>query len=125
MYEITCMTCNEDIDISMSTNRQPGGQNAPNYIGMTRTSVHCRMLSHLQGQKGRMDSNPLHRHDRDKHDSIPQKYKTRILHCEQNILPLCISEALYIEKQINGSSLNEKEEMGRGGIVRLVASRAT
>ena len=112
VYEITCTTCNETVDVT--TDRQPGGQGAPNYIGMTRTSVHQRMISHARGQQGRKESNPLWRHDRESHNGDQQTYKTRILHAEMNLLPLCISEALYIEKQRIGSSLNEMNENGRG-----------
>ena len=54
----------------------------------------------------------------------PQRYTTRILATERTVLPLSILEALYIEKQVPGSSLNERNEFGRGSIIRLSAERA-
>ena len=105
--------------------RSPGSWNMYNYVGMTRTSVHWRMIGHLQGQKSRSDSNPLHRHDREIHNGVEQKYMTRILSSERNLLPLCVLEGLYIEKQIKPYSMNERNKYGRGGIVRLTASRIT
>ena len=87
------------------------------------TSVHNRMCGHLAGQKYKHRSNPLHRHDEAAHGGVPQKYTMRILCKEKSLLPLSISEALYIEKQAQGTSLNEKNEGGRGGLVRMVAVR--
>ena len=70
-------------------------------------------------------SNPLFRHDEDIHNGMTQSYKTRILATEMNLLPLCILEGLYIEKQDPQLRMNERNESGRGGIIRLVASRIT
>ena len=103
--------------------RRPGGQGRPNYIGMTMTSIHCRMASHLQGQKSGTKTNPLFRHDRDSHGGQKQKYLARVIAKERGILPLSILEGLYIESQKEGTSMNERNESGRGGLVRLVAAR--
>ena len=65
----------------------------------------------------------MYRHDVSKHDGIPQLYTMRILCKEKSLLPLAITEALYIEKQVQGTSMNEKNEKGRGGLVRMVAVR--
>ena len=92
-------------------------------MGMTMTSVHCRMKDHLKGQRSKSGSNPLHRHDMDSHQGVPQVYKTRILGKEQRILPLSVLEGLYLEAQKPGTSINEKNERGRGGLIRLVATR--
>ena len=104
-------------------NKDPGGQLRYNYIGMTSTSVHARMLGHLDGQKAKSSSNPLHRHDMEVHSGDPQVYSTRIIRKERTLLPLSLTEALYIEKQSPGTSLNGREEGGRGSIVRLQATR--
>ena len=81
------------------------------------------MKDHLRGQKSRRENNPLNRHDRDKHQGVPQSYKMRVLGKEQRILPLSVLEGLYIDSQKPGTSLNEKNERGRGGLIRLVATR--
>ena len=67
---------------------------------------------------------PLWRHDRDSHGGEHQQYTTRILSKDRSVLPLSTLEALYIEKQIPGTSLNERNEFGRGSIIRLSAERA-
>ena len=43
---------------------------------------------------------------------------------QKNILPLTVMEALYIEKQQEGTSMNEKNEFGRGALIRLTAERS-
>ena len=122
IYEITCQACNGQ---NSPTSRGPGSATSYNYIGMTRTSAHWRMLNHLDGQKRRQTKNPLHRHDCDIHGGAAQTYKTRILSKERNLLPLCILEGLYIERQIEGTSFNDRNDAGRGDLVRLTAQRVT
>ena len=124
IYKITCKTCRNVVDPPIIKEpRNPGGQKLENYVGMTATSVHWRMTSHLKGQKAKSSSNPLYRHDRDHHHGEPQEYLTRILGRERSLLPLNILEALYIEKQSPGTSINSRMESGRGGLVRLTAIR--
>ena len=126
LYEISCNACQEPVeeDISGSkTTKDPGGQSRPNYVGMTSTSLHCRMLGHQAGQKAKSGSNPLWRHDAEKHNGEHQTYTTRILRRERTLLPLCILEAIYIEKQKTKTSMNEKNEWGHGGLVRLRAEK--
>ena len=103
--------------------RAPGKCLAPNYVGMTRTLVHWRMQNHLQGQKSKSNNNPLHRHDEEVHNGEVQKYTTRVLTTERNLLPLAVIEGLYIEQQYPGSSFNDRNEQGRGALVRLIATR--
>ena len=81
------------------------------------------MLGHKAGQKAKSGSNPLWRHDLDRHQGEHQNYTARILRREQKLLPLCILEAIFIEKQIPKTSMNEKNEWGHGGIVRLSAKK--
>ena len=124
LYELTCNSCKETVEEEGGgESRDPGGQRRENYIGMTRTSAHCRMQSHLQSQRAKSSSSPLWRHDRDRHQGEPQKYTARILRKERNLLPLCIMEALYIEKQATGTTLNDKNEHGRGQLIRIRANR--
>ena len=49
VYEITCFNCQEAViqEHGEQTSRLPGGQLGPNYIWMTATSAHCRMVAHL------------------------------------------------------------------------------
>ena len=53
----------------------------------------------------------------------PTPPSTRIMRKERTLLPLSLTEALFIEKQSPGTTLNAKEERGRGGLVRLRANR--
>ena len=125
LYEITCKSCNEVIEMNEGeqTSRQPGGQQGPNYVGMSMTSAHCRMHDHLAGQRQRKENNPLNRHDKESHDGEQQQYNTRILTRERNLLPLTIIEGLYIERQQSGTSFNDRNEYGRGNLIRFTASR--
>ena len=90
---------------------------------MTSTSLHCTILEHQVDQKAKSGSNQLWRHDAEKHNGEHQTYTTRILMRERTLLPLCILEAIYIEKQITTTSMNEKNEWGHGGLVRLSARK--
>ena len=86
--------------------KDPGGQDRKNYVGMTATSVHARMVSHLKDQKSKLQKSPMWRHDRDQHGGEHQEYETRILTREKTLLSLAITEGLYIEGQLPETSLN-------------------
>ena len=114
VYEITCDTCTEPVSQEHTKqSNDPGGQPRKNYIGMTATSVHNRMLGHLAGQKAKNSKCPLWRHDEEAHAGQPQQYTTRVIRKERTLLPLSLTEALYIEKQSPGTTLNSKDERGR------------
>ena len=66
---------------------------------------------------------PMHRHDSDKHNQIPQKYEAEIVRRERKIVHLNCLEALHIEKIPPPLSINARQEGGRGGIVRITARR--
>ena len=120
VYEITCNQCKEPVNLDVEVDqrsRDPGNQNRHNYIGMTRTSVHCWMNGHLEGQKSKSSKNPLYRHDVEVNGAIPQTYTTRILNRQKNLLPLTVMEALFIERQVQGTSFNGKNEYGRGALI--------
>ena len=126
LYEATCNSCLEPVDLGTHQeleSREPGKQPRYNYIGMTMTSLHNRMEGHKRGQKYKQSGNPLWRHDKEKHNCEPQGYSFKILSREQKILPLNVLEGLYIEAQIQGTSLNDRNERGRGGLVRISANR--
>ena len=110
VYEITCDICQDLIEISdpVKESRRPRGQGRVNYVGMTSTSAHCRMASHLTGLKAKSAKNPLHRHDVASHDGVSQKYTMRILCKEKSLLPLSITEVLYIEKQVPMTTLDDR-----------------
>ena len=113
VYKIECKTCSEEVDRA-STER---------YVGMTRTSLHNRMRSHLKDQKSRKSSNPLWRHDKESHGGVHQSYVTSIIAKEKKLLRLNCLEALHIEKQPLPLSINARMEHGRGGVVRISATR--
>ena len=88
-----------------------------------RTTVHSRMNGHLKDQRSKKSSNSLHRHDLEKHGGIPQKYVTTIIGREKKLVRLNCLEAILIEKQPPTLSMNAKQEGGRGGVVRISATR--
>ena len=55
IYRIECNTCNETV---------LNETEAPRYIGMTRTTLHNRMLGHLKDQHSKCNKSPLYHHDR-------------------------------------------------------------
>ena len=118
VYKIQCTTCLDSLD-------SPDQDNTMRYIGMTRTSVHSRMLTHLSDRRAKKQSSPMYRHDRDVHDGHPQRYVTSIVSRERKIVRLNVSEAITIEKQPQHLLINERNEGGRGGIVRITATRVS
>ena len=54
MYSIQCNTCEVLVEDDRETS---------SYIGMTRTTLHNRMLGHLKDQHYKKSISPLHRHD--------------------------------------------------------------
>ena len=125
VYEVTCASCQEPIDQDLKETRDPGGQAKLNYIGMTMCSIHSRMKDHLKSQRSKSSHNPMWRHDNEHHDGEPQQYKARILTRERSIFPLSLTEGLYIEGQYPGTSMNERNERGRGSLVRIRAERTS
>ena len=90
---------------------------------MTRTSVHNRMMSHLKTQRQKKTSCPLYRHDVKSHQGIPQRYTTEILASEKKLVRLNCLEGIKIERQPDHLLLNDRNEKGRGGLVRITATR--
>ena len=117
VYNITCDQCSEVVDNDTD--------NEGTYIGMTATSIHNRMLQHLQYQKRKDRKGPMTRHDIDFHNGVKQNYTAKVFKKERKLLNLCMNEALSIEKNPEMTKLNERNECGRGGIVRLRATRVT
>ena len=54
---------------------------------------------------------------------MTQKYETSIVASEKKILKLSCLEAIHIEKHPSHNLMNEKNERGRGGMVRITATR--
>ena len=115
IYRIECNTCNEIVLNELE---------APRYIGMTRTTLNNRMLSHLSDQNSKCSKSPLFRHDRDSHNGKKQSYTMKKIGTEKKIVRLVCLEALEIEKQPDNLMINEKNEQGRGRLVRIHALRA-
>ena len=119
IYKISCKSCDKVIEESNSNSE------SPNYIGLTRASLHARMSSHLDGQRRSLSGNPLHRHDLENHNGQKQVYICKPVASEKKIVRLYMNEALRIEKQDRSASINDKMECGRGGLVRISATRVT
>ena len=63
------------------------------------------------------------RHDLDCHEGEEQRYVMDIVTSERRLLLLKMREALLIEGQDPGLSINDRMEQGRGAIIRLAATR--
>ena len=124
VYRITCIQCDMDV-LTDETRNLSYDSETHNYVGMTRCSLHNRMLAHLRGQNAKSNKSPLFRHDIKCHEGVPQEYRCNILATEAKIVRLNCNEALRIEKQNPLFTMNERNEGGRGGVVRLTATRVT
>ena len=67
----------------------------------------------------------LYRHDVTVHGGEPQKYFATMVAPEKKIVRLHCNKALNIEKQDPFFSTNDRMEGGRGGLVRISATRVT
>ena len=83
------------------------------------------MSDHLDGQRRKSSGNPLHRHDATQHEGQPQIYTCIPVASERKIVRLNINEALQFKKQDRAASINDKMECGRGGLIRISATRVT
>ena len=92
----------------------PGGIRSSHYLGMTATSLHNRMLSHLQDQRSKNSKSVMNLHDINCYEGVEQQYTMDIVTSERRLLLLCMREALLIEGQDPGLSINDKMEQGRG-----------
>ena len=124
VYLIRCKSCHEKLDPDeKETPQKPRGIHSSHYIGLTTTSVHNRMIDHREGHRRRDPKNPLHKHDLDKHNGEIQQYVTSIIQSDRGLLHLVFREAILIEGQKAELRLNDKNERGRGELIRLTANR--
>ena len=124
VYVIRCTSCKMELDPGLKENpKVPGGIMSSHYIGMTATLIHSRLLSHRQSHKSKSSSSIMHRHDVCSHNGEVQQYTADCITTERKLLQLCMSEALLIEGQNPGLSINNKMEQGRGSLIRLTANR--
>ena len=83
------------------------------------------MISHLKLMKAKYNSNPLHRHNVEAHNGNVMNYTCKVIGKERKIVRLYMREALEIERLTENQIMNGKQEMGRGEVVRLHATRIT
>ena len=101
----------------------PGGILSSHYLGMTVTSLHNRMLSHLSDHRSKNKQCVLTHHDLDCHGGEEKRYMMDVVTSERCLLLLSMREALLIEGQDPGLSINDRMEQGRGSIIRLASTR--
>ena len=124
VYVIHCTKCRKELDPGLKENPSvPGGVMSNHYIGMTATSIHARMLSHIQSHKTKSSKSVMHRHNVLEHNGEVQEYTMDCVTTERRLLQLCMREALLIEGQDPRLSINNKMEQGRGSLIRISASR--
>ena len=88
---------------------------------MTGTSLHARGKSHLTAVRLKTKSNALALHCINAHEGIMQQFLMKSCTSHRTVLSCYKTEAVYIERQMIGSSLNNRLEGGggRGGVIRL------
>ena len=124
VYTIKCKTCLKNKPAGVREDRKkPGGIVTCHYIGMTATTVHNRLLAHMDGHRSCDSSNALHRHDVLHHGGEVQEYIAEVIQIERNLLNLDMREAILIEGQDPSICMNDRMERGRGALIRLYAER--
>ena len=124
VYVIRCKSCHQDIDPEIKESLQkPGGVKSHHYLGMTACSLHNRMIDHRKGHRRKDSGNPLFIHDQECHNGERQEYYSVTAHREILLLNLMMKEAILIEGQQSGTSMNGKQEKGRGKLIRIQAVR--
>ena len=124
VYVIHCQTCKTELDPMVREKpTELGGIKTNHYIGMTATSAHNRMLSHIQSHRSKSNQSIRHSHDVSDHNGEVQTYVIDCIATERRLLTLCKREALLIEGQNPCHSINKKMELGRGSFVRISANR--
>ena len=127
VYVITCGGCNQKVEEGPAPRTGPkpteaGGEARPNYIGMTGTSLHARGKLHLTAVMLQNTSNALALHCKNAHNGDRQTFCMKSCTSHRTVLSRYKTEAVLIEHQVQGSSLNNRLEGGgggRGGIIRL------
>ena len=79
VYKIQCKQCNTVIEENDALTRTEAEQRKPTYVGLTRTTIHNRMASHLKSWRYKYKSSRMWRHDRDAHGGITQEYTCIII----------------------------------------------
>ena len=79
----------------------------------------------LKCRDSRMTSSPLYRHDSTVHNNDIQVYRCTKIASESKLVRLNCNEAIRIERQNESYSMNERNKGGRGGLVRISATRVS
>ena len=124
VYLIRCDTCGLAIPNGHKEDiRQPGSVSTHHYIGMTVTTVHNRLLKHAEGHQKKLKGNTLFKHDLEIYGGETQTYTAKVIGTEQKLLDLIMREAIMIEGMNDEVKMNNKNEMGRGSLIRMTAVR--
>ena len=125
IYVVTFNSCKEVLDPEIKEIPEvPGGVKSSHYLGMTWTSLHNRHKDHRQKHLAKNESNVMVKHDKECHGGIIQQYTAKFVKSERSLLHLSLTEALLIEGQLNGTSMNDRLERGKGtGVIRINPSR--
>ena len=87
---------------------------------MSVTSLHNRHKSHREQHLAGNKSNVMVKHDTECHGGIVQKYPAKLVQTERSLLSLSLREAILIEGQLHGTSLNDRHERGKGtSVIRI------
>ena len=91
---------------------------------MEGTSLHARHLAHRNGHQARKENSTLVKHEKEVHDNVPISYTAMIIMKDRGLLNLTLREGLLLEGQVQGTSLNDGKEKGRGvGVIRIQVSQ--
>ena len=87
---------------------------------MSASSLHARHKDHRRGHHSRSERNCLVKHEIETHNGERQEYIAGFISRQKGLLHLALMEALLIEGQLAGTSLNDRKEKGRStGVIRI------
>ena len=89
---------------------------------MTGCSLHARMKSHMQSVSLRDSKSTLSKCIVEKHDGESMGFTMKPMTGHMTVLGRYKGEAVFIEQQQEGTSINGRMEGGRGGLVRLTGN---
>ena len=124
VYIITCNECKERVcqgpDLENTAKpTEAGGEVHHNYIGMTGSSMHARAKAHVASMHAGDRNNALARHVQNAHAGIAQSFSMSMCTTHRTVLSRYKSEAIFIEKQLPCTSMNDRIEGGHGGLIRM------
>lgn len=96
-----------------------------NYIGTSGLSLHARQKAHKSMVNALNTENALAAHIKSYNLPVKDQVAWSMTRLDKfnTVMKRYVFEAIKMEKQQAGSTINKKDEWGRGGVIRVEANR--